>query len=158
MKKINILLILIVLVAAVSCKKTYTPGNTVAVKAANGWWVTFTQGGVDVYSLGHFFLSTYNTSAGDDSLWIDDLGNSWNFKCKAKIDYNTLLFSTTNAQNEYYNITVNIANGKILPKGGHSRSGNITDSIYFESNFSDDPTNTYVISGTARTGFIEDDY
>jgi hypothetical protein len=53
---------------------------------------------------------------------------------------------------------VNLTEGKILPLAGKSRSGNVTDSIYFKANFSDDPSNTYVISGTARTGFIEDDY
>jgi hypothetical protein len=141
-----------------SCKKDVKPGETAAVKAANGWWVTFTLGGSDVYGLGTFFLNTYNTSANDDSLWVDDLGHSWQFKVKTKIDYSTLTFSTANAQNEYYNITVNITDGKILSKGGRSKSGVPTDSIYFKANFSDDPSNTYVISGTARTGLIEDDY
>jgi hypothetical protein len=158
MKKINALLLLIMITMAVSCKKDDKPGETAAVKAANGWWVTFTLGGSDVYSLGTFFLSTYNTSANNDSLWVDDLKNSWQFKVKTKIDYSTLTFSTTNAPNEYYNITVNITDGKILPKAGRSKSGVATDSIYFKANFSDDPSNTYVIKGTARTGFIEDDY
>jgi hypothetical protein len=141
-----------------SCKKDFKPGETSSVKAANGWWVTFTLDGADVYNLGTFFINTYNTSANDDSLWVDDLEHSWQFKVKAKVDYSNLTFSTTNAQNEYYNITVNLTEGKILPKAGKSRSGNATDSIYFKANFSDDPSNTYVISGTARTGFIEDDY
>jgi hypothetical protein len=141
-----------------SCKKDLNPGTTAGVKAANGWWVTFTLDGADVYNLGTFFISTYNTSANDDSIWVDDLGHSWVFKCKAKVDYNNLTFTTSNAQNQYYNITVNLTDGKILPKAGTSRSGNVTDSIYFKANFADDPSNTYVISGTARTGFIEDDY
>ena len=149
---------IIIALVSFSCKKETTPGETAAVKAANGWWVTFTLDGSDVYNLGTFFLNTYNTSANDDSLWVDDLGHSWQFKVKTKIDYSTLTFSTTNAQNEYYNITVNITDGKILPKAGRSKSGVATDSIYFKANFSDDPSNTYVISGTARTGFIEDDY
>jgi hypothetical protein len=158
MRKILFAIFMVMTILFISCKKDLKPGNTAAVKAANGWWVTFTLGGADVYSLGTFFLDTYNTSANDDSLWVDDLGHSWQFKCKAKVDYNNLTFSTTNAQNQYYNITVNLAEGKILPKAGRSRSGNATDSIYFKATFSDDPTNTYVISGTARTGFIEDDY
>ncbi|HMG66063.1 MAG TPA: lipid-binding protein [Chitinophagaceae bacterium] len=158
MKKINIALILIVFLGAVSCKKTLTPGNTAGVKAANGWWVTFTQNGSDVFGLGTFFLNTYNTSEGDDSLWVDDLGNSWDFKCKAKVDYSNLTFSTPNSQNQYYDIQVTLADGKILSKAGRSKSGNSTDSIYFKATFSDDPTDTFIISGTARTGFIEDDY
>lgn len=158
MKKIKILLLLIIIIPAVSCKKDLMQGKTAAVNAANGWWVTFTLDGADVYGLGTVFINTYNTSANDDSLWVDDLGDSWVFKCKAKIDYNNLTFSATNAQNQYYDIKVNLSDGKILPKAGRSRSGVPTDSIYFKATFSDDPASTYVISGTARTGFIEDDY
>ncbi|HEY2722655.1 MAG TPA: lipid-binding protein, partial [Chitinophagaceae bacterium] len=154
----KILLFLIITIVTVSCKKDFKPGNTAAVKAANGWWVTFKLGGTDVYGLGTFFLNTYNTSANDDSLWVDDLENSWEFKCKAKIDYSNLTFATTNAQNQYYNITVNFTDGKILTKAGRSKSGLATDSIYFKANFSDDPSDIYEISGTARTGLIEDDY
>jgi hypothetical protein len=158
MRKIILAIFILLGCICFSCKKDFKPGETSGVKAANGWWVTFTLDGADIYNLGTFFISTYNTSANDDSLWVDDLEHSWQFKVKAKVDYSSLTFSTTNAQNEYYNITVNLSEGKILPKAGRSKSGNPTDSLYFKANFSDDPSNTYVISGTARTGFIEDDY
>ena len=158
MRKKLLGMLIIVTIFSLSCKKDVHPGETAAVKAAHGWWVTFTLGGSDVYGLGTFFINTYNTSANDDSLWVDDLGHSWQFKVKTKIDYSNLTFSTNNAPNEYYNITVNLTEGKILPLAGKSKSGNVTDSIYFKANFSDDPSNTYVISGTARTSFIEDDY
>lgn len=156
---------IIIALVSFSCKKEIKPGETAAVKAANGWWVTFTLNGSDVYGLGTFFLNTYNTSANDDSLWVDDLKNSWGFKSKVKIDYATLTFSAADSKNWYYDpvnnftaLTATFTDGKILTKAGKSRSGNPTDSIYFKANFSDDPSNTYVISGTARTGFIEDDY
>jgi len=158
MRKIILAIFILLGCISFSCKKDFNPGETSAVKVANGWWVTFKLGGADVYNLGTFFINTYNTSANDDSMWVDDLGHSWQFKVKVPVDYSNLSFTTTNAQNEYYNITVNLTEGKILPKAGRSRSGNPTDSIYFKANFSDDPSNTYVISGTARTGFIEDDY
>lgn len=157
MRKIFFPLFVVIVIMSLSCQKTYQTAKTNQTKAANGWWVTFTLGGVDVYGIGTKFLTTYNTSANDDSIWVDDLANTWDFKCKAKINKD-LTFSTTSSQNEYYNITVTLANGKILPKAGKSRAGNPTDSIYVEATFSDDPTNTYVIAGTARTGFIEDDY
>ncbi len=159
MKKILISSLIILAIIAISCKKTLPDyGQTSTEKASNGWWVTFTQGGVDIYGIGTVFLSTYNTSESPDSIWIDDLHNTWDFKCKAAINYPALTFSTTSSQNQYYNITVSIQNGKILPNAGHSKSGNVADSIYMEATFSDDPTDTYIISGTARTGFIEDDY
>lgn len=146
------------IILTMSCQKTFVNGTTKATKAASGWWITFTQDGTDVFKIGTKFLNTYNTSANDDSIWVDDLLNTWQFKCKAAINYQNLTFSTTNSANEYYPITVNIAKGKIMTKAGTSKSGVKTDSIYMEVNFSDDPSNTYVISGTARTGFIEDDY
>ncbi|HEY0433095.1 MAG TPA: lipid-binding protein [Chitinophagaceae bacterium] len=158
MRKIFFAVIAIITVSLCACKKDTKPGATVAVKTANTWWVTFTLDNQDVYGLGNFLMTTYNTAANDDSLWVDDLGNSWQFKCKAKADHTNLTFATANSQNQYYDITVNLAEGKILPKAGHSRSGEPTDSIYFKATFSDDPTNTYVISGTARTGLAQDDY
>ena len=165
MRKIFVAIFITASVLSLSCKKDLKPGETAAVKAANGWWVTFKLGGSDVYGIGTFFIDTYNTSANDDSLWIDDLGHSWGFKSKVKIDFNALTFSATNSTNVYYDpahnftaATATITEGKILHNAGRSKSGNPTDSIYFKANFPDDPTDTYEIAGTARTGFIEDDY
>ena len=149
----------VIMIIASSCtkKSDYNPGTTNASKVANGWWCTMTVGGVDI-GAGTFFLSTYNTADNKDSIWIDDLGNSYQFKVKAKADMSALTFKTTGATNETYPITVDINGGKVLPRAGKSKAGNVTDSIYFEAVFSDDPTTTYVVAGTARTGFIEDDY
>ncbi|HEY4155286.1 MAG TPA: lipid-binding protein [Puia sp.] len=158
MKNITLLLLCIV-IATVSCKKsTFDPGTTYAKKVANGWWVTALENGTDV-GVGYFFLSTYNTSGQPDSLWVDDNEQFWEFKVKAKIDMSALTLTTDNAQNEYYDSHVTIDNGKILLKAGHSTSGVITDSIYMEAHFDDDPdAATWTITGTARTGFIEDDH
>jgi Lipid-binding putative hydrolase len=162
MKKISIVLFAALLIAAVSCKKsTYDAGTTVATKIANGWWVTFTVNGDDIYGLGTFFLTTYNTAANGDSIWVDDLGHSWIFKGKAKADYQALTFQSSQTPNEYNGDStfITISKGQVFPKAGHTRGGNISDSLYMEVSFSDDPSAlTYVISGTARTGFIEDDY
>lgn len=157
-KKLSIASILILSFLS-SCKKDLPDqGATAAVSMANEWWCTLTVDGEDIYGIGHFLLSTYNTAANNDSIWVDDSGNAWNFKCKAKADYSNLTFSTTDAANEYYNITVNLSNGKILPGVGVSKTGNVTDSIYMEAQFSDDPTTPYVISGHARTKWRDDDY
>ena len=84
------------IISTMSCQKTFENGTTKANTAASGWWVTLTQDGNDVLGLGTFFLNTYNTSANDDSIWVDDLQNSWQFKCKAAINYQNLTFSATN--------------------------------------------------------------
>jgi Lipid-binding putative hydrolase len=143
-----------------SCKKTFEVGQTATVNASNGWWVTWTLGGVDVYGVGYAFISTYNTSENKtDSMWVDDLGDIWDFKGKVALDYANLTFSNPLSENVDYPSEATITNGKIIPKGGHSKTGVVTDSIYMEIKYSDDdPANTWVISGTARTGFIDDDY
>jgi hypothetical protein len=41
---------------------------------------------------------------------------------------------------------------------GHSKSGNVADSIHMKIEFSNDPGNIYEMNGVARTRFPEDDY
>jgi hypothetical protein len=143
-----------------SCKKELSDnGGTNAQKMANEWWVTLDKGNTpDTYGIGHFKLLTYNTAANKDSIWVDDYGNGWGVKFKAAANFNDLSFSATNAKNEYYPITINLTEGKIFPSAGHSRSGNIVDSIHMKVEFSDDPGVIYQMNGTARTSFIEDEY
>jgi hypothetical protein len=154
-------------VALSSCKKTLPDvGGTAAQKMANEWWVTLKLNGADQYGT-HVKIKTSNTAANDDSLWVDDYpagtsGNVWGFQVKTKADYNALTFSTpaagTKSAVAAYPITVTITNGQVFPKMGHSRSGVIVDSIHMKIKFSDDPANTYDISGQERTRLIEDDY
>ncbi|MDR3712929.1 MAG: lipid-binding protein [Puia sp.] len=167
MKKLIFVAIMMAGLFAMSCKRTLPDqGTTATVKMSNGWWVTYSLGGVSL--LGDpVFMSTYNTAGNTaDSMWVDDLGKFWDFKGVVGVDYKALTFSNPMCINDYYGDTAKIANGKVLLKAGHSRAGNVTDSIYFEIQYSDDDTNmvaapyfnTYIVSGTARTGFIEDDY
>jgi Lipid-binding putative hydrolase len=158
MKRIISIATIIFLVFISSCSKNLPDvGGTAAVTVANEWWVTFKLGDQDLIGT-HVKIATYNTSDNKDSIWVDDLQNTWSFKVKAKADYKALTFETNNAQNEYYDIQVKITNGKILHQAGKSRVGNITDSIYLEATFTDDPDNKYILSGTARTMYAEDDY
>jgi len=160
MKKTAIMIIALAgMVLINSCQKVKPAGATVAVKMANEWWVTLDLNGVqDVYGIGHFRIATYNTSANDDSIWVDDYGNGWNVKFKAAADFTNLTFNANNAQNQYYNITVNQTDGKVLPKAGHSKSGIVCDSIHMKVEFSDDPGDVYEMNGVERTKFPQDDY
>src|SRR3954471_17918702 len=158
MKRISIILTAAVVILFASCKKNLPDiGGTSAQKIANEWWVTLDQGGTkDFYGIGHFKMATYNTAANNDSIWVDDFGNGWGFKVKAKADYSNLTFAQpTPAANEYYGITVKITEGKVILGGGHSKSGNIVDSIHFKVEFSDDAGTVYEMNGHARTKFIE---
>jgi len=147
------------IVLLTGCIKTEAPGGVESKALVNEWWITVTVAGNDILG-GHVAFTTYNSAVlNQDSIWVDDLGNFWNFKVKAGADLKALTFATTDAQNENYDSKVTLTNGKILPNAGHSKTGIITDSIYVEAKFNDDPDNlTYVISGTARTFRAEDDY
>jgi hypothetical protein len=166
MKKLALILS-ITIVALSSCKKELPEvGGTSAQKIANEWWVTLTQNGTDIYHIGHYKLSTYNTADNNNTIWVDDLKGGYGFKVKANADFTNLGFSAATAANEYYLSTnpakfpqtVTITEGKVLPGLGHSKTGNVTDSINMKVEFSDDPSTTYTISGTARTRYTEDDY
>ena len=142
-----------------ACTKTEDPGTTTAVKVANEWWVNGKRTG-DVVK-----ITTYNTASNPDSIWINSLDGysidtTYGVVCKLKVDLNALTFSTQNGQNsaEESQGTVTISNGKILPNAGHSKSGNTTDSIYLELQYSNEPGNKYTITGHARTMFEEDEY
>jgi hypothetical protein len=126
-------------------------GGTAAKAVANEWWVKFNDTS-DVFK-----IATYNTSINPDSIWIDDLGNWYGFKCKAKVDLAGLTFSAQDASNEYSSVTMTITNGKILRGAGISKAGNVTDSIYLEATFSD-TTAKFKIAGVARTRWDNDDY
>lgn len=164
MKKILIFsAILFTIGSLMSCKKDFDPGTTSGNKLGNGWWCTLTLGGVDA-GVGTYFLSTYNTSANKDSIWIDDLKGGYGFKVKAAANFSNLTFATDSSANEYYVGTkafpasVKIVSGKVLPRAGHSLAGNVTDSIFMKAVFSDDLVDTFIVAGTARTGLVEDDY
>jgi len=150
----------IIMILFLSCtKKLENPGATNTVAMTNEWWVTLTLDGNDLLG-GHVLFSTYNTSQNvADSLWLDDLENGYDFKCKVLADPKNLTFATDSSQNEYYDIRVHIANGKIIPNGGKGYStGSIVDSIYMEASFGDDPGDVFIISGVARSRWAQDDY
>jgi hypothetical protein len=151
---------IIILLFSISCtRKLEAPGATNTVAMSNEWWVTLSLNGKDLIGNPVLF-STYNTSQNvSDSLWLDDLNNGYQFKVKVLADPKTETFSVDSAQNETYDIRVHIANGKIIPNGGKSKSTkSIVDSIYMEASFGDDPGDTYIISGVARSRWAQDDY
>ncbi|MEO7045448.1 MAG: lipid-binding protein [Ferruginibacter sp.] len=166
MKRILFIAAIIIFVAA-SCRKLKDAGATSAVKVANEWWATLDSVGIpDYYGSGHIKIATYNTSANDNNIWVDDYKKGYGFKIKAMVNYEDLIFSSADsADNDYfvmgsssYAKSAHITNGKIFPKMGHSKSGNLVDSIHFKIEFSDNPGFIFEMNGVARTRFPEDDY
>ncbi|NII26954.1 hypothetical protein HB364_17825 [Pseudoflavitalea sp. X16] len=141
------------------CEKDEDIGGTAVEKLAGEWWVQLSVDG-DLISQSFFSVMTYNTADNaSNKMWIDDHEDIWPFKFKCDVDAANQTFSVTGATSEYSNITINVQNGKVLTgvsKGPVSQA--VTDSIYFEAEFSDDPGVTYQIHGYRRTRFAEDDH
>ncbi|MEO8763067.1 MAG: lipid-binding protein [Ginsengibacter sp.] len=167
MKKLMVILLIVAAIPVMhSCEKVKDAGATSAVKIANEWWVTLDSVGiVDYYGIGHIKISTYNTAANNNDIWIDDFQSGYGFKAIATADYTNLTFSSgATSHNEYFEPggifaeTVHITDGKIFSKTGHSKSGNVADSIHMKMEFSDSPGFIYEMNGVERTRFPEDDY
>lgn len=159
-KSITILTLGLLLVTFNSCKKELPNiGGTSAQKMANEWWASIYIGNTNL-APSLYKIITSNTADNKNEIWVDDQHNLWDFKVKAQADFGALTFSATKAPNFVpgYPITVTITNGKVLPGLGHSKTGNIVDSIYMEVEFSDDPGTKYLIKGHSRTMLIEDEY
>ena len=132
---------------------------------SNEWWgqiyVPDGNGGLIDAGAGYQHYLTSNTSSGNtDSLFVDDFDGLLGLKAKVACNVNNLTFSNndTPVRERYYDGIVTISNGKIFTNGGHSTSGIVVDSIYFEAVFDWEPDQVYVIAGHARTGFNEDEH
>jgi hypothetical protein len=143
-----------------SCQKDEIIGGTSVQSMSGEWWLQAkAANGTFPFGPGYFHFSTYNTAANlPTEMWLEDLHTFWDMKGKVTVDLANKAFTATNSQNEYYNITFNITEGKVIPsasKGPVSKA--LTDSITFKVKFSDDP-GTYTLSGYRRTRFAEDDH
>ncbi|WP_069660075.1 lipid-binding protein [Arcticibacter eurypsychrophilus] len=161
--KIYILITALAIVFLGSCKKDPEVGGTAVETMAGTWWVQSEEVGAS-----YFQFATYNTSANSTTeMWLDDLSSFWGSASlgrvagKVNVDLTNQTFSvakTTNT-NTGYPVSFTVSNGKII-KGGSIGpvSKAVTDSIYFEVEYTDDPGTVYHMSGYKRTKFSEDDH
>jgi len=134
-------------------------GGTATQAMAGEWWI---QLGVnnELVVPNYFKILTYNTAENvSNKMWIDDLQELWPFKIKMEVNPTDKTFTATSSTSTYSDITVTLKNGKIIPGasiGPNSKA--VTDSIYVEAEFSDDPGTTYQLAGYRRTRFQVDDH
>ncbi len=162
MKNRFLILSAFLMLGLVSCDLGKDPdvGGTATQAVAGEWWTTFTIDGNDVYGLGYQQITTSNTAANiPTEFLVTDNDHTWSYKvkCPLNLDARTFAGSSTSLV-EGYEIQVDITNGKILPGAAISTGGNVTDSIYFEVEFEDDPGTIYQVAGYRRTGFLEDEH
>ena len=162
MKKINYLILLVVVLVGISCEPTYVKTYSWAYPVAGDWTVkTYVDG--EVFGKARE-IKSYNSAFGKDSIWIDDIisyspyASFWDFQAKIAVNMGSKTFG--NGTNSVisavpdYGIGVKVMNGKII--------GN--DSIYFEIQFGDDTDangdpqpygTTYQIKGHRTTSYEE---
>ena len=146
MKKIiNSLLIAGAVFSLASCAKEEVGGT--AVQDMCGEWYVMVDGvdsngnvvEEDPFDMGYFELYTYNTNSNvPTEMYVDDQGNFWEFRVKVNVDYAQKTFNVTAAPNDYYDMTMDVLNGKIVKDGATSQAGYTADAISFMVVFDDD--------------------
>jgi hypothetical protein len=141
-----------------SCSKKPDVAYTSTYKMSGEWFTRYYSGNVAQTTF-HKIL-TYNTAdPASSQVWVEDPA-VWTFKSKFDVDYASLAFKAVAATDnlDIPGEKIKVYEGKIIPNGGHSKSGNLVDSIYLKVEFTDDPGTIYEIRGHQRTGFFEDEY
>lgn len=157
---IKVLFSILILTSFSSCDEAGdpNPGGTTTEKFAGDWYIDLKDtDGHDVVS--HALHSTYNTSANDNTMWIDDHENGYVIKCKMTINVEDGTFSAVASPNILDSGTVTITDGKIEKGAALSKAGHTVDKISFKAHFSYDPAGYDILYvGHKRTGFKEDEY
>ena len=133
------------------------PGKTNTGQFAGEWFIKADDSdGSHVFD--YTLHSTYNTSANDNTMWIDDYENGYWIKCKITINDDGT-FSASDSYNLLDGSLVTITNGKIEKNAAVSQGGHTVDKISFTAHFDyDAPGYNIIYEGHKRTGFIEDEY
>jgi len=156
---IKVLFGILVFAAFSSCDEAGdpNPGGTTTKDFSGDWYITITNAAGAV-QVDHALHSTYNTSANDNTMWIDDAKHGWWIKCKMTVNLADGTFTATAQPNIIDSGTVTITEGKIEKGAGLSKAGHVVDKISFKAVFSYDPNTILTFVGHKRTGFLEDEY
>lgn len=135
------------------------PGGTTTEKYAGEWFFNLTDSDGNVI-LEHTITSIYNTSANDNTMWIDDHKNGYYIKSKVSVDLNNNTFMASDVDNlNDPGSKVTITKGLFVKNGAISKSGNQVDKITFTAHYSYDADGYDIIyEGHRRTGQLADEY
>lgn len=158
-QKISLIIVILTSVLFTSCDEggDPNPGGTTTKDFAGDWFITITDAAGTV-QVDHALHSTYNTSANDNTMWIDDYKHGWWLKCKINMNLADGTFTATAQPNLNDSGTVTITEGKFEKGAGLSKAGHKVDKISFKAVFSYDPATKLTFVGHKRTGFLEDEY
>lgn len=140
---IQISLILTLLAGIISCNQDVVVEYQDAYPISGQWLVTYTlEDGTDVGN-GYSTLFVYNTSFDNDSIFITDDGNFWDYKVQAA--YSGTTFSVVGGYDLMHDDSTTVASGNIINN----------DSIYMKLSWASDPGTIYICAGKRATGFPE---
>ena len=134
----------------------YKPELTSSVELNGEWYIDISD--ADGLLAEHAKHITYDSNEGDNTMYINDNKTGYWLKGKVIVDTKNLTFSANDEPNLLDSGTFKITEGKILKGAAHSKTGNVTDSIYFKGEFSYDPGHIIIFAGHKRTGYLEDNY
>jgi hypothetical protein len=144
-----------------SCDEGGDPDQeaTTTGRYAGDWWVNVYDSKGDVVAE-HILMTTVNTAANDNTMWINDEDHEGFLKSKMTIDPASGTFSADDSENLLSKdpTTVDITEGLVSFGTGVSKSGKTVNSIKFKVEYSDDPGEVYSFEGPQWTGFLEDEY
>lgn len=152
MRIFKVLSIVVLALTFFSCEPTYEKEYSWAYPLAGDWKVNAFVDGSEVG--GPYEIKIYNSSFGQDSIWIDDYattssnGHFWSMKFKAKANMTAKTFESAGSKNavKNYGIIIKLSNGKVI--------GN--DSISMDLEFADDAGTIYQLKGRRIVSY--DDY
>lgn len=156
----NIVFISMLFITALSCDEggDPDPGGTVVEKLAGNWYCKEYNAAGDVLADYHEF-STYNTASNTSEMWVDGPDAGEPFKAKTDATVSEFTFARLDSENiSNEGTTVSITNGRVFLGEGISTGENVTDSIYFNIEYSTNPGEIITIAGYKRTGFLEDEH
>lgn len=140
---------LLAVIGISSCEKDEIGGT--AVQDMCGEWYVMVDGVdadgnvtyEDPFGLGYFPFYTYNTNANlPTEMYIDDDGKFWTFRVIVDVDYEARTFQAVGAEDDYYGISVDVVDGKVVKDGAISQYGYVADGISFLVAFEDDSYRT----------------
>lgn len=143
-----------------SCDEGGDPdvGGTSMEAFAGDWFIKGDDSNGD-HVFDYALHTTYNTSANDNTMWIDDQENGYWIKCKVTVNTADGTFTATDAENLLDGSFVTITDGKIEKNAATSLGGHTVDKISFRAHFDyDAPGYDILYEGHKRTGFLEDEY
>ena len=170
MKNILIFTVFFMCVLASCNTEEIDPGAAANNDLSGEWFVQYDHNvyGHDPFGVGYTRVITSTTaSQSANELILTDEDNFWSYRVKVRTDIPSKTFGSTDTLINYiddYDIKVLVRNGRIIEDAVNAASGVTTDSIYFEVWFEDlegatgIASDTLIVSGYRRTGFLEDEH